>query len=128
MGTFSFFHHRLPSAEELEGCDKIFLTPDVSTWNPHCESSAKNEPSMLNYEGNMSEPRRMLHHVMEPKPIDHEEPTYELNAVSGDIWSETIDLTFDNAFVADHSMVEDCLDQYTSQFAKALNLREEISK
>ena len=25
MGSFSFFHHRVPLAEELEGCDKYFL-------------------------------------------------------------------------------------------------------
>ena len=33
-GIFSFFHHRVPTIDELEGCDKIFLTPDSETWNP----------------------------------------------------------------------------------------------
>jgi hypothetical protein len=38
FGTFSYFHSRKPETEELYSCDKVFLTPDSSDWNPHCES------------------------------------------------------------------------------------------
>jgi hypothetical protein len=54
MGMFLFFHCRMPVADKLESCDKIFLTPDSTDWNPHCESFAKNEESMLDFEGNMA--------------------------------------------------------------------------
>ena len=35
-GTFLYFHTRTPTSEELHDCDKIFITPDSSDWNPHC--------------------------------------------------------------------------------------------
>lgn len=53
-GTFSFFHSRRPIDSELMSCDKIFVTPDSSEWNPYCESFSLNEESMLDYEGQMS--------------------------------------------------------------------------
>ena len=37
---------------------KVFLTPDSSDWNPHCKSYEWNEKSMLDFEGNASEPFR----------------------------------------------------------------------
>ena len=49
IGTFSYFHSRMPTATELYDCDKVFLTPDASDWNPHCLSFERNERSMLNY-------------------------------------------------------------------------------
>ena len=50
-GVLSFFHMRVPSERELHECDKIFLTPDSSDWNPHCQSYELNERSMLDFEG-----------------------------------------------------------------------------
>jgi hypothetical protein len=129
MGTFSFFHSRMPEADELEGCDKIFLTPDSTDWNPHCESFAKNEESMLDFEGNMAESRRVLRHVMQPEPVEPDDPNYELSAVSCDKWNERIDQNTDEAFEADDcSTFEDCLDQDVANFARVLNLRGENSK
>ena len=40
----------MPTATELYECDKAFLTPDASDWNPHCLSFERNERTMLNYE------------------------------------------------------------------------------
>ena len=54
-GTFSFFHSRKPTKDELVSCDKIFITPDADRWNPYCTSFALNERSMLNYEGEMTD-------------------------------------------------------------------------
>ena len=36
IGTFSYFHSRMPTANDLYDCDKIFLIPDSIDWNPHC--------------------------------------------------------------------------------------------
>ena len=33
-GVFLFFHTRTPTNEEVIGCDKVFLTPDESQWDP----------------------------------------------------------------------------------------------
>lgn len=42
-GTFSFFHTRMPTEEELQSCNKLFITPDSSHWNPYCTSFGLNE-------------------------------------------------------------------------------------
>jgi hypothetical protein len=49
---------------------------DSTNWNPHCGSFAKNEESMLDFEGNMAESRRVLRHVMQPEPVDLDDPNY----------------------------------------------------
>ena len=64
---FSYLHHRILTTEELGGYDKIFITPDSTTWNPHCESVAKTGESMLNFERNMKNPRMRLRLTMEPE-------------------------------------------------------------
>ena len=53
-GIFSYFQTRKPLASELYGKDKIFITPDSSEWNPHCESYSHNESIMTNYEGDIT--------------------------------------------------------------------------
>ena len=35
-GIFSYFHTRKPTGDEIQGCEKVFLTPDSSLWNPYC--------------------------------------------------------------------------------------------
>ena len=82
---------------------------------------------MLDFEGNMAESRRVLRHVMQPEPVELDDPNYELSAVSCDKWNEWIDQNVDEAFEADDS-TEDCLDQDVADLARALNLRGEISK
>jgi hypothetical protein len=52
-GTFSYFHTRKPTDDELQSCDKIFISLDSAQRNPYCTSFALNEESMLDYEGEM---------------------------------------------------------------------------
>ena len=59
-GIFSYFHSRKPSERELYDCRKLFLTPDSNDWNPHCTSFEKNERSMLDFRGEISEKSRWL--------------------------------------------------------------------
>ena len=42
-GVFSYFHTRYPTLSELHECPKLFLTPDVNDWNPHCQSFETNK-------------------------------------------------------------------------------------
>ena len=53
-GIFSFFNTRKPLPSELHDKDKVFITPDASEWNPHCNSYAQNEVAMTNHEGDIS--------------------------------------------------------------------------
>ena len=58
QGIFSVFHHRAPTTDELQQCDKVFMTPDSASWNPHCDSFSRNEESMIDYDGNIAQPSR----------------------------------------------------------------------
>ena len=55
-GIFSYFETSIPSEELLSNTDEIYDMTPVK-WNPHCESYAENEESMLDWEGNMKEPQ-----------------------------------------------------------------------
>ena len=57
-GIFSYFNHRTPTAEEIEYCDKFFITPDAIDWNPYCDSFSKNEDALTDSDG-----RIIQHHV-----------------------------------------------------------------
>ena len=64
-GVLSCFHMKVPTKREIHECEKLFLTPDSSDWNPHCQSYKRNEGSILGFEGNMSDPfRRSMHQVV----------------------------------------------------------------
>ena len=52
---FSSFCTRVPTERELHKCEKLFFIPDSSDWNPHCQCCERNELSMLDFEGNISE-------------------------------------------------------------------------
>lgn len=55
-GIFSCFKTRKPSEQEFIECEKIMCTP--ASWNPHSNSWAANEASILDWEGNIMDPSR----------------------------------------------------------------------
>ncbi len=121
-GIFSFFHTRKPEMDELEGCDKIFITPDASKWNPYCESFALNEESMLNYDGSIAHSSRQTHHVMEAdEPNDGYAGTVSVAAVAA-----MMDNVADNAFAPEPMDIDGNCNPDVA-FADALNTRAEIS-
>ena len=58
IGTFSYFHNRTPTVQELHDYEKLFITPDASDCNSQCESFKRNERAMLDYNGEMSDSYR----------------------------------------------------------------------
>ena len=62
----------MPTERELNECEKVFLTPDASDWNPHCGSYERNERLMLDFERNLSEPSRRLNHQVVFEDEDNE--------------------------------------------------------
>ena len=73
-GTFSYFHTRLPTVDELYGCPKIFMSPDASEWNPYCESYENNERAMTTWRGDLAvhrnQPRQLMTSADEYGAID----------------------------------------------------------
>ena len=69
-GTFSYFPTTMPTPEELMDPENVqSLTP--TTWNPHSDVYARNEESMLDWEGNLKPPKdRELRMVLDDIPED----------------------------------------------------------
>ena len=47
----------MPTRYELDNADMLVLTPEGPTWNPHDSSYADNEENMLDWRGDMVEPK-----------------------------------------------------------------------
>ena len=129
-GVFSYFHTRLPTPKELYECEKLFLTPDSSDWNPHCKSYERNERSMLDFEGNMSEPSRRTSHqvVFEDDDDDMVDLACAMANITTTDWETNVNSNISSAFAVSLPSK-----QYTSPssdvaFCKSINLRGEISK
>ena len=124
-GIFSYFHSRLPTSKELYDCDKVFITPDASDWNPNCLSFEQNERAMLDYNGELNPPDRRLDKPMEVDD-DHMD-IFELSSVSVEQWNEQIDANISES----HASISHGYDESNNEdrlFAEALSVRGEISK
>jgi len=64
-GIFSFFHTRMPTTQEIDECTEIIITPDSTDWDPHNESYALNEESMLDWNGDIMEMRYRKRYIIE---------------------------------------------------------------
>jgi hypothetical protein len=128
IGTFSFFHSRMPGIQELYDCDKVFITPDSSDWNPHCTSFELNERAMTNYEGEIEPKSRRLNLLMETE--DEANETYELATVTAAEFESHIDNQIsitEDTFTFKHDSPQ-AHNHSDGDFADALLLRAEISK
>ncbi len=121
-GIFSFFHTCKPEDDELQSCDKMFITPDENHWNPYCTSFSLNEASMLTYDGCIADTNRQGHHVME---VDDESNGYVAVVKISDT-DIVLDNVADSAFAPEILNVEENDD--CAGLADALNKRGEISK
>ena len=57
LGIFSYFPFRTPTHVDLDESPVLVLTSDGPQWNPHSYSYTRNEENMLDWEGNMVEPK-----------------------------------------------------------------------
>lgn len=71
-GIFSYFPTSKPSELDLEACDDVYMLTPNGFWDPHSDAYARNEESMLDWEGNMIEEsdRNMI--LLKEIPEDHE--------------------------------------------------------
>ena len=51
--TFSYFENRIPTTEELEHCNKIFITSNPTSWNSYSDHFSQNESAMIDCDGNI---------------------------------------------------------------------------
>ena len=123
-GTFSFFHTRKPTDDELQSSDKIFITPDCTEWNPYCESFSLNEESITNFDGDIREPSCRTNHLME---VDEDDENGQIASVRISAFDDEIDRVSGNAFSAEYLDIHGC-PYGDGAFAEAISGRAEVSK
>ena len=120
-GIFSFFHTRKPLDDELQSQDKLFITPDQSSWNPYCSSFELNERSMLDYEGEVTNPSCYTHY-----PQDMGDEDFYAASVTLADHDATLDTVADTAFAPEQAENEKYNND--SVFLEKLEIRAEIFK
>ena len=119
-GTFYFFHTRRLTADELQSCEKIFITPNRQNWNTYCTSYDLNERSMLNYEGEITHENHQEYHL-----VDHEMDDVNISSITATEYDQHIENSTDNDYCAH---VYNTPSNPDSESAPALNQIYEISK
>ena len=127
MGTFSYFSSRNPTSDEIHSCDKIFLTPDGTNWDPYSSHFAVNEDSMLDYDGTMrAKKNRRLHELNQiPPPVPVTDFDSVVSQVSASAFSANDTMT-DHLY--DPGGTNPYINEECYHFAQALNSETEVSK
>ena len=61
----------MPTAGELEICDKVFIIPNSSTWNPHSDHYAINEQVMLDDDINVRTIESKSRNIIEEEELNY---------------------------------------------------------
>ena len=69
-GVFSYFPTSRPDNKILEECEEVFLLTPDGQWDPHSDAYARNEESMLDWEGNMVEKKDRMQILLSEVEID----------------------------------------------------------
>ena len=126
-GIFSYFPSRQPTIDELHNCDKVFITPDSSDWNPNCSSFEMNERAMLDYNGDLNPPERRLNNPMETE--DEIKDLFEISSVTVEEWERLVDSNISSAHASfSHGNDSGEISGEDQDFAEALSVRGEVSK
>ena len=75
--TFSSFSTRKPTDDELATCDKIFITPDTSSWDPHSPHFSTNEAMMITTEGDVVPQHNRIKRLIGDADYYHDLPTVD---------------------------------------------------
>ena len=126
-GIFSYFHTRMPTSQEIDECTKIIITPDSTDWDPHNESYALNEESMLDWHGNMMESRYRKRYIIERPLQDADIAAVSIASFESHI-DENIAKAFSSMEVNPASGCESGAQIEASIFATSLNERLETAK
>ena len=55
----------MPTYEEIDNLNVVFLMPDSSVWNPHSTHYAEEEEGLMDHEGNIIEKKKKFQCLME---------------------------------------------------------------
>ena len=143
VGITSYFSSRIPTADEVTKAvdiDSYFdLNTDEPIWNPHNVAFARNEETMLDFEGNMVLPEVRNRNLFEPGEVDD---TIRVDSLSEEVNVSALELevsatavTIDDEIITnkqeDHidAALHNISNTYDPRsFAQKLNERLAISK
>ena len=121
---------RATTERELHEREKLFLTPESSDSSPHCQSYERNERSMLDFEGRISELSiRSKDRVAFENDTEDviSELAYAMASVTANDWEDNIDSNVSVAFSVPPSLDQNSNLSSDVAFSEAINLRGEMS-
>ena len=96
VGIFSYFTIRKPTMNELYSCDKIFMTPDSSNWDPHSFEYSDREEEMLDFSGNLV-PTHVHDRTNKTYLVD--DSSYIISYCTNDEYNKNVDQVLDSSFM-----------------------------
>ena len=69
-GIFLYFPTFVPTQQQVEESTEVYILTPEHKWNPHDESYAHNEESMVDWEGNIKDPRDRDLIMISDIPVD----------------------------------------------------------
>ena len=69
-GIFSYFPCRIPTRIELDGSDVLTMNHDGHSWDPHFGAYADNEENMMDWNGQMIDPKYRTRILLKDLPED----------------------------------------------------------
>ena len=83
FGIFSYFSTTKPTENNmLAGHDVYVMTPEI--WNPHSDEYEQNEANIVDWEGNIKQPKDRIKVIIEDLPGEADESDYLISSVEMD--------------------------------------------
>ena len=120
-GTFSSFKTRKPIDDELEHCDKIFITPDSTLWDPYSSHFADNEEAMIDSDFAIVEHPNKKTYVLQDNDAEY------MDLPSVDAVEQAVDDIIYNAMDGELTQIESFHDNNSIAFHEAKAFAETLS-
>ena len=125
IGIFSYFTIRKPTMNELYSCDKVFMTPDSSDWNPHTTEFSTREESMLDFSGNLVHTN---FHDKTQKTYLVDDSSYIIANCTIDEYNKNVDQVLESSFVEESEHINSVFSCIATNYLQSLLQRCETSK
>ena len=129
FGIFSYFSTTKPTEDDiLAGHDVYVMTPEK--WNPHSDAYEQNEANIVDWEGNIRQPKDQIKVIIDELSGETDKGEYRISSVEMDVidrmcaerkqWSEDLRSTEDGTAIRPYDEVGQYLSRISSILVEPL--------